>query len=198
MSDAVAAPVRQPVGKTLGQLWGMLFLMALFATGAWRLLGKGFGLLPEALLTNLDYFVFGALVVFGAAKAEFLFRRTFIPRTLARAREALGETGWSGDYWLAPFCMLSFYRPWQRKHQIMSLLLIPLMVGLAVFFVIGPVPDSIKAAVDVGIGLALLFAALHYLYALLLTLVWWLGGAAEESHPLPRWIGPKPLLAEKG
>src|SRR5437667_2546781 len=103
MSDATTG--RQPLGKTLGQLWGILFLFALFSQGGYRLLLKGIGLFDQYALTSLDYLVYGLLLIFGVAKAEFLFRRVFIPRTLARAREALGETGWSGDYWLAPFCM---------------------------------------------------------------------------------------------
>lgn len=189
--SASSEPNRQSLGKTLGQLWGILFLLALFSQGGYRLLLKGIDLFQRHALTNTDYLIFGVLLVFGCAKAEMLFRRVFIQRTLARAREALGETGWTGDYWLAPFCMLSLYRPWQKKHQIMSFLLIPIMVGLAVYFAIGDINPVFKGAVDIAIGFALSYAAVFYLIALLRVLGWWLAGAKEATCPLPMWKGPK-------
>src|SRR4051794_12949676 len=113
--EAASQPAaRQSTGKTLGQLWGILFLGLLFGMGGYRLLGKVFlpardGSPPliESALTMGDYLIYAAALVFGFGKAEMLFRRKFVPRTLARARSALGETGWAGDYVLAPFCMLS-------------------------------------------------------------------------------------------
>lgn len=192
MNESASPSLRQPLGKTLGQLWGILFLLVLFGMGGYRLLNKGVQLWQShPPLEAWEYLLFGFLIAFGAGKAEMLFRRIFIPRTLARAREALGETGWSGDYWLAPFCMLSFYRPWQKKHQIMSFVLVPVMVGLAVFFAVGDVNPILKGAVDLGIGFALAYAALFYLIAFARVFVWWLGGAREENCPLPRWLGPK-------
>jgi hypothetical protein len=194
MNDT-SASARQPLGKSLGQIWGILLLLTLFSQGGYRLLLKGIDLFDKHALTSMDYFIFGVLFLFGAVKGEVLFRRVFITRTLARAREALGETGWSGDYWLAPFCMLSLYRPWQRKHQIMSLVLVPVMVGLAVYFAVGNIEPVFKGAVDLAIGFALCYAALFYLIALVRVFVWWLAGARLESCPLPAWAGPKPLRA---
>src|SRR5262245_28617215 len=100
MNDAAAPPARQPLGKTLGQLWGILLLMLLFGTGGYRLIAKGIDIWRTTPpLESWEYFVYGFAIIFGGGKAEMLFRRAFIPRTLARARDALGETGWSGDYW---------------------------------------------------------------------------------------------------
>ncbi len=187
---------RQPLGKTLGQLWGIVVLAAVFGMGGYRLTDKAVGFTHDRGLTNsasamrptsaLDYALYGLLLVIGAGKAEMLFRRKFIPRTLARARDALGETGWKGDYLLAPFCMLSLYRPWQRKHLILSWVLIPAMVGLAVFFVVVVEDSPFKGAVDLGIGLALLYGAAVYLIALFRLLGWWGQGANPETMPFPR------------
>jgi hypothetical protein len=188
---------RQSLGKTLGQLWGQLFLIALFGMGGFRLTDKAVGFTHDRGLTEsdspmqprgvIDFALYGLLLVLGAGKAEMLFRRKFIPRTLARARDALGETGWKGDYPLAPFCMLSLYRPWKKKHLILSWVLIPAMVGLAVLFV-AVIPDSpFKGAVDLGIGLALFYGAVVYLIYLLRFIAWWLGqGANPETMPFPR------------
>src|SRR5262245_14090290 len=105
---------KQPLGKTLGQLWGLLFLLVLFGTGGFRLTDKAVGFTHAKGLTTadspmspkdtLDYLLYGLLLGVGLAKGEMLFRRKFVARTLARARDALGETGWKGDYILAPFC----------------------------------------------------------------------------------------------
>ncbi len=178
---------RQPLSKTLGQLWGLLFLTALFAMGGYRLTLKG----VELFKPELAYFLwYGVLLVLGAGKGEFLFRRQFIHRTLARGR-ALGETGRAGDYLLAPFCMLSLYRPWQRKHQIVSWVLIPAMVTLAILF-LTVVPDgSFKGAVDFGIGLALAYGALIYLMYLGRFLAWWFTGTTTQTNPLPE-LKPQP------
>jgi hypothetical protein len=174
---------RQSWKKTLGQLWGLLFLTALFGFGAYRLLSKGIDLFrPEAV-----YFVlYGLLTLIGAAKGEFVFRRQFINRTLARGRTALGETGWDGDYVLAPFCMLSLYRPWQTKHLVISWVLIPVMVALAILFVAVIADGPFKGAVDWGIGLALAYAAL-ILLVYLLRFLWWLlvESANQRTIPLP-------------
>lgn len=192
MSDSVVPTARQPLAKTLGQLWGCLFLLALFGMGGYRLLLKGIQIWQDHPPVELwEYLIYGFLIIFGTGKAEFLFRRIFIPRTLARGREALGETGWSGDYWLAPFCMLSFYRPWQKKHQIMSFVLVPVMVGLAVYFALGEINPVLKGSVDIAIGFALAYAALVFALYLGLLLVWWLGGANEATHPWPKWLGAK-------
>ncbi|MCI0354957.1 MAG: hypothetical protein L0099_07965 [Acidobacteria bacterium] len=188
---------RQSLGKTLGQLWGLIFIAALFGMGGFRLTDKAVGFTHDAGLTNpssqmqpqgvIDYALYALLLIAGAGKAEMLFRRKFIPRTLARARDALGETAWAGDYLLAPFCMLSLYRPWQTKHLILSWVLIPAMVTLTVLFIV-VVPDGpFKGAVDLGIGLALLYGAAVYVFYLLRFMGWWLGqGANPETCPFPR------------
>jgi hypothetical protein len=197
VSDAPAEVLtpadRQPAVKTLAQLWGILFLSVLFGTGAYRLLLKAYQLswvdtgqgMPGYPLTALDYFLYGAILLLGGVKAYVIFQKRLVPRTLARARLALGETGWAGDYPLAPFCMLSLYRPWKRKHAILSWIVIPVMVALAVSFIV-VVPDSVfKAAVDWAIGLALAWAALLYVGAFLQVVVWAMTGKKPERNPLP-------------
>jgi hypothetical protein len=175
----------QALGKTLGQLWGLLVLTVLFGMGGYRLTLKGATLFqPEPIY----YGVYSLLLAFGAAKGEFLFRRKFIPRTLARGRDALGETGWRGDYVLAPFCMLSLYRPWQKKHAILSWVLLPVMVALAVIFARDDIiPDSaFKGGVDLAIGLALAYAALVYVVYGMRFLSWWVFGPSDPATmPLP-------------
>ncbi len=182
-------------GKVLGQIWGILFLTALFGFGGYRLLSKGIQIYQQhPPLSMLDYLLYLGIGLFGLGKAEMLFRRVFVPRTLARAKEALGETGWTGDYWLAPFCMMSLYRPWQRKHQIMTLLLVPLMVGLAVFFAIGNIAPSLKGPVDLAIGFALAYAAVWYLISFVRVVGWWLASGLAETSPLPAWNGVKAVM----
>jgi hypothetical protein len=188
VSSLAIETTKQSTGKTLAQFWGIAVLGFLFGMGGYRLLMKAYSLYTSHPPLDLgDYALYALLLVFGVGKAEMLFRRKFIPRTLARARDAIGETGWAGDYPLAPFLMLSLYRPWQKKHAIMSWVLIPIMVGLAVLFAIEQgVPDgTFKGAVDLAIGLALAFAALVFLVYLLRLLAWWMGGAKAESNPLP-------------
>lgn len=194
-SDNRAAD-RPSMGKILGQLWGIVFLMGLFGFGGYRLLAKGVHILMEHPPLGMgDYLLYVGVGLFGVIKAEVIFRRVFIPRTLARAREALGETGWSGDYWLSPFCMISLYRPWQRKHQIMSLILVPVMVGLAVYFAIGDIPPNLKGSVDLAIGFALAYAAFWYVVAAARLLFWWVRRGSAAEIPLPAWTQGKPLLA---
>jgi hypothetical protein len=176
------------LGLFLGQVWGILFLTGLFGSGAYRLTTKGIQIYQDhPPLTTLDYLIYGGIFVLGMAKAEVLFRRALVRRTLARARHALLTPL---DYLLAPFCMFSFYRPWVRKHQITSLILVPIMVCLAVYFTLGDIHPTLKGAVDLAIGLALGYAALGYLYALLRLIAWRLSGAAPEANPLPIWFGP--------
>lgn len=186
VSTAAPATPPQSFAKTLGQLWGIAFVAFIFGFGAYRLLVKGVSLFDaHPPLTALDYLIYAAAAAFAVFKAEMLFRRKFIPRALARARTALGETGWSGDYLLAPFCMLSLYRPWKRKHMILSWLILPTMILLAVAFIVW-VPDGVfKGAVDLAIGAALGFAALFLVGAFVAVLMWWLTGAKPERHPLP-------------
>lgn len=180
---------RQTFAKTLGQIWGLLALAALFGMGGYRLLNKAYSLTylqTEGIpLTAFDWFLYGLIILLGVGKAYAIFYRKMVPRTLARCRTALGETGWSMDYLLAPFCMLSMYRPWKKKHAILSWIVIPVMVLLAVSFVLW-VPDSVfKAAVDWAVGGALAFAALLYVVALVRLLGWLAMGAKFEKHPFP-------------
>ncbi|MBL8821590.1 MAG: hypothetical protein JNJ77_03310 [Planctomycetia bacterium] len=180
---------RQTLAKTLGQIWGLLALAALFGMGGYRLLNKAYSLTylqTEGIpLTAFDWFLYGLIILLGVGKAYAIFYRKMVPRTLARCRTALGETGWSMDYLLAPFCMLSLYRPWKKKHAILSWIVIPVMVLLAVSFVLW-VPDSVfKAAVDWAVGGALAFAALLYIVALVRLLGWLAMGAKFEQHPFP-------------
>lgn len=178
---------RQTLAKTLGQIWGLLALAALFGMGGYRLLNKAYSLTylqTEGIpLTAFDWFLYGLIILLGVGKAYAIFYRKMVPRTLARCRTALGETGWSMDYLLAPFCMLSLYRPWKKKHAILSWIVIPVMVLLAVSFVLW-VPDSVfKAAVDWAVGGALAFAAVLYVVALVRLLGWLAMGAKIEKHP---------------
>ena len=186
---------RQTFGKTLGQIWGLLALAALFGMGGYRLLKKaymltyvGTGEPPVCYgipITAFDWFLYGLIILLGVGKAYGIFYRKLVPRTLARCRTALGETGWSMDYLLAPFCMLSLYRPWKKKHAILSWIVVPVMVLLAVSFILW-VPDSvIKAAVDWAVGGALAFAALLYVWALVRFIGWLAMGAKTENHPFP-------------
>jgi hypothetical protein len=175
-------PQKQPLGRTLGQLWGTFFLAVLFGMGAYRLTAKGCRLFePET-----SYFVvYAVLLIFGAAKGEFLFRRKFVARTLARGRDALNS---SLDYVLAPFCMLSFYRPWSIKHAVLSWAIVPIMVGLAVLFAHPTLlPDNeYKGGVDMAIGLALAYTAGIFVVYWFRVLGWWLTGGTADSIPLPR------------
>ena len=186
MSNIAVDTSRPSTGKTLGQLWGILFLGFIFGTGAWRLIAKFSTIYQAEPPTNaMHYAIYALLLVLGVGKAEFLFRRKLIQRTLARARDALGETGWRGDYLLAPFCMFSFYRPWAKKHMIMSWVLVPVMVGLAILFIVGDINPILKGAVDLAIGLALAYAALVYVYYFLRVFFWWISGGRAENSPLP-------------
>lgn len=180
---------RQTFAKSLGQIWGLLGLAVLFGMGGYRLLNKAYSLTylqTEGIpLTAFDWFLYGLIILLGVGKAYAIFYRKMVPRTLARCRTALGETGWSMDYLLAPFCMLSLYRPWKVKHAILSWIVIPVMVMLAVSFILW-VPDSVfKAAVDWAVGGALAFAAVLYIVALLRLLGWLAMGAKFEKHPFP-------------
>lgn len=190
---------RQTLAKTLGQIWGLLALAALFGMGGYRLLNKAYVLTYVGIsekpgqplicygipLTAFDWFLYGLIILLGVGKAYAIFYKKMVPRTLARCRTALGETGWSMDYLLAPLCMLSLYRPWKRKHAILSWILIPVMVLLAVSFILW-VPNSVpKAAVDWAVGGALAFAALLYVFALVRLLFWLVTGAKIEQHPFP-------------
>jgi hypothetical protein len=191
--DAPSPADRQPAGKTLAQLWGILLLGALFGTGGYRLLKKAYELTfvdagqgpPGYPIAAFDYFLFGLIILLGIVKAYVIFQKRLVPRTLARGRMALGETGWVGDYLLAPFCMLSLYRPWQRKHAILSWVLIPVMVALAVCFLVLDIDPVFKAAVDWAVGLALAWAALLYAMAFVQVLLWAMTGKKPERNPLP-------------
>jgi hypothetical protein len=190
---------RQTFGKTLAQFWGIAFLALLFGMGAYRLMHKAYLLTwggiesspgeppiyPGVPLTWWEYLLFAVIILLGIGKSWAIFHRKMVPRTLARARMALGETGWKGDYLLAPFCMLSLYRPWQRKHAIFSWILIPVMVALAVCFIVVVPNGPFKAAVDWAVGLALAYAAFLYVVALLRLLAWVILSRNAEKHPLP-------------
>jgi hypothetical protein len=186
---------RQSYAKTLAQLWGIFLLGLLFGMGAYRLIHKGYVLVwggigepinyPGMPVSAGDYFLFALLILLGIGKSWAIFHRKMVPRTLARGRKALGETGSGWDYLFAPFCMLSLYRPWQRKHAILSWVLIPLMVGLAISFIV-IVKDSVfKAAVDLAVGIALAYATVLYAIALVRVLWWAVTGAKLADHPLP-------------
>jgi len=182
--------------KTIGQLWGLIGLAVLFGMGSYRLMRKavlltyfGEGEPPVALgipITWYDYALFGFIILLGIGKAYMIFYKKLVPRTLARCRMALGETGNSLDYLLAPFCMLSLYRHWKVKHAILSWLVLPLMVLLAVSFILWVPNSPFKAAVDFAVGGALGFAALLYFVALLRLLGWLGTGAKTENHPFPK------------
>lgn len=191
MNTSASVPLATPpasLGLFAGQVWGIVFLMTLFGSGAYRLTAKAWQILQEhPPLTALDFLVYTFILLLGAAKAEWLFRRALVRRTLARARHALLTPL---DRWLAPFCMFSFYRPWLRKHQISALILVPLMLCLAVYFAIGDIHPILKGSVDLAVGFALGYAAFWYGVALLRLIIWQLTGAAPEHHPLPQWHGP--------
>lgn len=182
--------------KTIGQLWGLIGLAVLFGMGSYRLLrkavlltyfGEGEPLVALGIpITWYDYALFGFIILLGIGKAYMIFYKKLVPRTLARCRMALGETGNSLDYLLAPFCMLSLYRPWKVKHAILSWLVLPLMVLLAVSFILWVPNSPFKAAVDFAVGGALGFAALLYIVALLRLLGWLGTGAKTENHPFPK------------
>lgn len=194
-------PVEKPqsAGKTFGQLWGLLALAGLFGMGGYRLLMKAYTLTfvgvsegPDQPLvcsgipmTTFDWFFLGLVILLGVGKAYGIFYKKMVPRTLARCRSALGETGWSMDYLLAPFCMLSLYRPWKVKHAILSWIVIPIMVLLAVTFILWVPNSPYKAAVDWAVGGALAFAALLYVVAFFRLIGWLATGAKSEQHPFP-------------
>jgi hypothetical protein len=162
---------RRSWGKWLAQLWGLAFVFSVFGIGSFNLLVKGLGYLIEFdFETSLSY---GIMLVLGFAKGEFLLRRSFVARVVARAQDALGETGaYLLDYVLAPFCMLSLYRPWLTKHAIISWVLIPIMIGLTTIFARDDIVtgfktggywfrgETIRGGVDFGIGFALGYAAI--------------------------------------
>jgi hypothetical protein len=186
VSTATVDTARQPAAKTLGQLWGIAFWAFIFGSGAFRLILKFFKICENNPPSTVgDYALYAIILLLGVGKAEFLFRRKLVQRTLARARDALGETGWSGDYWLAPFCMFSFYRPWSKKHMILSWVIVPIMVGLALLFAFGDMNPIFQGAVDLAIGLALAYAALVYVIFFVRVLAWWVTDAKKETIPLP-------------
>ncbi|HMO37402.1 MAG TPA: hypothetical protein PKA06_15290, partial [Gemmatales bacterium] len=85
----------------------------------------------------------------------------------------------------APFCMLSLYRPWKVKHAVLSWLILPLMILLAITFILWVADSPFKAAVDYAVGGALGFTALLYLYYLIRFVTWLAAGAPSASHPFP-------------
>lgn len=195
----------QPGWVNWGRAWGILVLAALFGTGSFFLFRRSLEdwsyLLEKDVAGSTTLAVlYGVVALVGLAKGEFIFRRKVLTRALTRARSAIGETGWVGDALLAPFCMLSLYRPWKIAHAISSWVLIPLMVGLAIFFRVG-LPSMIgeetgalvRGPVYFGIGLALAYGAVVYLVALARFLGWWLGGSSADAIPLPLLEG-KPGL----
>lgn len=136
--------------------------------------------------------LYGVLALIGLAKGEVIFRRKVLARALARGRDAIGETGWPGDAPLAPFCMLSLYRPWKPAHAISSWVIIPAMIGLAFFFrfalpsMIGADAGAlIRGPVYFGIALALAYGALVYVVTLARFIGWWLADGRDETLPLP-------------
>lgn len=189
-----------PTWVNAGRAWGMLVLAALFGVGGFFLFRRSFqdwNLLQEANTSAaLLYGLYGGLGLIGLVKGEMIFRRKVMARSLSRARDAIGETGWAGDAPLAPFCMLSLYRPWKTAHAISSWVLIPIMVGLAFFFRFGleamgmdkTTAALIRGPVYFAIGIALIYGLGVYAVALVRFLGWWLGGAA----------GPIPLPAAEG
>jgi uncharacterized membrane protein len=187
----------QPAWVNWGRAWGIFFLAVVFGVGGFFLFDKSIvdwnDVLREdtasTLVLGILYAVF-ALV--GLVKGEIIFRRKILARALSRARSAIGATGWAGDVPLAPFCMLSMYRPWKPAHAISSWVIIPLMVGLAIFFRVG-LPSMIGAEagalvrgpVYFGIGLALAYGAAVYIVALMRFVGWWLNDGQPETVPLP-------------
>lgn len=186
MSTATVDTVRQSTAKTLGQLWGIAFWAIIFGMGGFSLILKTKRICDvDPPITVGDYALYAIILLLGIGKAEFLFRRKLVQRTLARARDALGETGWSGDYLLAPFCMFSFYRPWSKKHMILSWAIVPVMVSLGLIFRFGNLNPIFQGAVDLAIGLALAYAGLVFVIFFARVLAWWMMGAKQETIPLP-------------
>jgi hypothetical protein len=181
-----------PAWRNLGRAWGLLFLAGLFGAGGYFLLKRSLEdwqtLLPVGepapVSPALVYLLYGLLAVLGLAKGEVIFRRKIVARTVARAQRAIGETGWAGDAPLAPFCLLSLYRPWQRAHAISSWLIIPLMIALAVICRVFLDPLE-RGPIYFGVGLALAYASLVYVYYLVRFLAWWVADARPETLPLP-------------
>jgi hypothetical protein len=193
LSTSIAAPVWRNWGRT----WGLIVLAALFGTGTFFLLKRSLKDWNDVLEagtagTGLLGVLYAVLAVIGLAKGEVIFRRKVLARALARGRSAIGETGWAGDAPLAPFCMLSLYRPWKPAHAISSWVIIPVMVGLAFFFRFG-LPSMIGAEMGAlvrgpvyfGIALALAYGALVYVVALARFIGWWLSDGRDETLPLP-------------
>lgn len=191
----------QPAWRNPARAWGIFVLAALFGVGAFFLLRRAFEDWSDVLdkgtagVTLLGI-LYAVLALVGLAKGEVIFRRKILARALARARSAIGETGNVVDLPLAPFCMLSMYRPWKPAHAISSWVLIPLMVGLAIFFRVG-LPGMIGAEtgalvrgpVYFGIGLALAYGAAVYLIALVRFVGWWASGCRPDAIPLPEVTG---------
>lgn len=186
--------------RNWGRVWGLFVLAALFGTGAFFLLRRSLEdwnlvLQKETAGIGLLGLLYAVLALIGLAKGELIFRRKVLARALARGRSAIGETGWAGDAPLAPFCMLSLYRPWKPAHAISSWVLIPLMVGLAFFFRFG-LPSMIgsdlgalvRGPVYFGIALALAYGALVYVVMLARFIAWWLGDGRDETVPLPEEV----------
>jgi hypothetical protein len=189
-----------PAWQNWARCWGILVLGALFGVGGyflfrrsledWRLLREG-GEPPFA--PGLVYALYALVGLVGLVKGEIIFRRKVLARSLARARQAVGETGWIGDLPLAPFCLLSMYRPWKPAHAISSWVIIPIMVGLAFFFRFGlgllGMGDATQAIVRgpiyFGIGLALAYGSGVYAVYLLRLVAWWLTAPTPETIPLP-------------
>lgn len=193
MSTSIAVPA----WRNWGRAWGLFVLASLFGTGGFFLLRRSLEdwnivLHDGTASTGLLGALYAVLALIGLAKGEIIFRRKVLARALARGRSAIGETGWAGDAPLAPFCMLSLYRPWKPAHAISSWVLIPLMVGLAIFFRVG-LPAMIgketgalvRGPVYFGIALALAYGALVYVVMLARFVGWWLGDGRDETLPLP-------------
>jgi hypothetical protein len=187
-------PNASPCWAQCGRAWGIFLLGLLFGIGAFFLMRRSFVDWPLAETTGgfWAYLLYGLIGLVGLAKGEVIFRRKVMARSLARARQAIGETGWRGDGPLAPFCMLSLYRPWKTAHAISSWVLIPLMVGLAIFFrnlegmgFSASTAALIRGPVYFGIGLALAYGAGVYLLALGRFLAWWAQDGRPETLPLP-------------
>jgi hypothetical protein len=196
----VTNSLTQPGWRNAARAWGIFCLAGLFGTGAFFLIRRSFedwrdvsaaGTASQTLLGIL----YAVLALIGAVKGDIVFRRKVLARALARARSAVGETGNILDVPLAPFCMLSLYRPWKIAHAISSWVIIPVMIGLAVFFrvglpsLIGAEPGGngalVRGPVYFGIGLALAYGALVYLVALARFVAWWQGDGRPETMPLP-------------